>query len=117
MPTFEQPEDQFGFLAVKNSVKDRIRQIRPSVSQEPPPNIADIDAAAENVGFVSREAPVHAEYAYRSRKAVREPTIALNMRAPVSLADGFKGFCDENRYSYPEGLAEIMRRAGLFAPR
>ncbi len=35
------------------------------------------------------------------------------MRVPVSLASAFQRFCEENRYSYPEALAEIMRRAGL----
>ena len=35
------------------------------------------------------------------------------MRVPVSLGGAFQRFCEENRYSYPEALAEVMKRAGL----
>lgn len=114
MVTPENTEDAFGFRTVSNSVRDRIRQIKPAAPPGPPPDMAAIDAAAQNVGFVSREVPQLADLAYRSKKSQRsEPTIALNMRAPISLGNTFRRFCEENRYSYPEGLAEIMLRAGL----
>ncbi len=76
--------------------------------------MAQIDAIADNAGFVSREAMQPTAYVYRNSRAQRpEPRIPLNMRVPVSLGGAFQRFCDENRYSYPEGLAEVMRRAGL----
>ena len=114
MSTHEQSEDAFGFGAVSSSAKEKIKHIRPSL---PPANVADlaqIDAIADSAGFVSREAPQVPEYASRSVRAQRpEPRIPLNMRVPVSLGFAFQRFCEENRYSYPEALAEIMRRASL----
>lgn len=113
MPTDEPTEDAFGFGSIGPSAKERLRQIRPAVSPDTPADIAKIDAVADHAGFVSREAPA-AEYVYRSTRQARpEPRNALNMRVPVSLGRAFQRFCEENRYSYPEGLAEIMKRAGL----
>jgi hypothetical protein len=106
--------DPFGFTA-RNTVKEKLSTIRPT----PVPSIPDmarIDAAAENVGFVSREsAPAPAAFpGYPlSTAAVARPTLAINMRVPENVAGAFKRFCTENRYSYPEALEEIMMRAGL----
>ncbi len=114
MSTHEKSEDAFGFGAVRSSAKEKIKHIRPSPPPEDPADMARIDAVADNAGFVSREIPDAQEYSYRSRRAQRpEPRIPLNMRVPVSLGVAFQRFCEENRYSYPEALAEIMRRAGL----
>ncbi len=108
--------DEFGFGSLPASTRDRIRQIKPASPPELPVEIARVDAAAENIGFRSREvAPQPEPYPeFVPRRALRpEPRIPLNMRTPVSLGNAFQRFCEENRYSYPEGLAEIMRRAGL----
>lgn len=114
MHTPETTEDAFGFGSLRGSTKDRIKQIKPSSPPEPPPNLARVDAVADSAGFVSREAPEQGSSSFRgSRSQGPEPTIALNMRAPVSIGQAFQQFCKENRYSYPEGLAEIMHRAGL----
>ena len=107
-------EDAFGFGSVRASSKDRIRSIKPTVPPEPPADLAALDQVAGNVGFVSREAPVEDDlYSRRGRPRGPEPFQALNMRAPASLASAFRRWCEENRYSYPAGLAEIMRRAGI----
>jgi hypothetical protein len=109
----EDPDDAFGFGSFA-SVKDRIKQIRPSISTAPPPDLARIDAVADNAGFVSREANAEPEYPLRNQRYQKpEPRIPLNMRVPVSLGAAFQRFCEQERYSYPEGLAEVMRRAGL----
>jgi hypothetical protein len=114
MPLHEASDDAFGFGAVSNSTKEKIKQIRPSAPPESTADIARIDAVADSAGFVSREVNQHQEYSYRSARAQRpEPRIPLNMRVPVSLGGAFQRFCEENRYSYPEALAEVMRRAGL----
>lgn len=106
-------EDAFGFASV-SSAKDKIRNIRPSLP-DVSVDMTRIDAVADNAGFVSREAGLSpAEYVYRSSRQARpEPRIPLNMRVPVSLGNAFQRFCEENRYSYPEALAEVLRRAGL----
>jgi len=108
-------EDAFGFGSIGTSTKDKIRQIKPSSPPDLPSNMAAVDAAAQNAGFISREAPLASyDSPYRAMKVQRaEPRIPLNLRIPVSVGGAFQRFCDENRYSYPEGLAEIMRRAGL----
>jgi hypothetical protein len=113
MSTLDTEEDAFGFGRASTSAQDKIRQIKPSV----PVTSADmdkIDAVADSAGFVSREFQPPTEYTYRGSRAQRpEPRIPLNMRVPVSLGGAFQRFCEENRYSYPEALAEVMRRAGL----
>ncbi len=107
-------EDAFGFGAMSNSTKERIKQIKPSVPAESAANMAAVDAVADDAGFVSRELVPAAEYAYRNARTQRpEPRIPLNMRVPVSLGNAFQRFCEQNRYSYPEALAEVMRRADL----
>jgi hypothetical protein len=106
-------EDAFGFGSV-SAAKEKIKNIRPSLP-DVSVDIARIDAVADSAGFVSREVvTAPAEYVYRSSRQARpEPRIPLNMRVPVSLGNAFQRFCEENRYSYPEALAEVLRRAGL----
>ena len=105
-------EDAFGFGSVR--AKDKIKQIKPSTPHEPPADFTRVDEIAGMAGFVSREASQLAAAPSRGgRSQAPEPTIALNMRAPVDVGTAFQRWCKENRYSYPEGLAEIMRRAGL----
>lgn len=113
MPTHDAEEDAFGFGQVSISAKDKIRQIKPSVPADAA-DLAKIDAVADSAGFVSRESVLPAEHAYLGFRGKRpEPRIPLNMRVPVSLGGAFQRFCEENRYSYPEALAEVMKRAGL----
>ena len=109
----ETQEDAFGFGALTSNVKDRIKHIKPSVPSQPEENLSKIDAVADQAGFIILEAK-GPDYGYRNLRSARpEPRSAINMRVPVSLAGAFQRFCEENRYSYPEALAEIMKRAGL----
>lgn len=109
-------EDTFGFGT--SAAKDKLKSIRPTIAP-PVPDISKVDAAAEQVGFVSREnapapsaPPVFATYS-APPAPLAVPTIAINMRVPNDVAGAFKRFCNVNRYSYPEALEEIMKRAGL----
>lgn len=113
MSAHEPQEDAFGFGSLASNAKDRIKHIKPSIPSESGGDLSKIDAVADQAGFVSREAP-GPDYGYRNLRATRpEPRSAINMRVPVSVANAFQRFCEENRYSYPEALAEIMKRAGL----
>ncbi len=114
MQQHDHVEDAFGFESVKSSAKNRIKQIRPSLPPELPADFTRVDEIAGNAGFVSREAPFGTDTTpRRGRPRAQEPFEALNMRAPSSLANAFRVWCLENRYSYPAALAEIMRRAGI----
>ena len=104
-------DDAFGFGAV--STKDKVKNIRP-ISPELAVDMGRVDAVADHAGFVSRETANAPGYVYQGKRQARpEPRIPLNMRVPVSLGNAFQRFCEENRYSYPEALAEVMTRAGL----
>ncbi|AXC16446.1 hypothetical protein ACPOL_7256 (plasmid) [Acidisarcina polymorpha] len=105
--------DAYGFG--RSKIREMIKEIRPAAPPDVPRDMAVVDAAAESAGFVSREATFGSEgLGYRPLRVQRvEPRIPLNMRVPISIGEAFQRFCEENRYSYPEGLAEVMRRAGL----
>lgn len=114
MSTLDERDDSFGFGSLRAVAKDRIRYIKPTGPKEDVADTTRIDAVAENAGFVSREAPDLMDTPVAFGRAKRpEPRSALNMRVPVSLGHAFQRFCEENRYSYPEGLEEIMKRASL----
>ena len=107
-------EDAFGFESRRESARERVRNIKPSQPPVPPEDLSLVDEIAGNAGFISREAPLRAETAFRrGRPRFSEPSEALNMRVPASVAAAFRRWCEENRYSYPAALTEIMRRAGI----
>jgi hypothetical protein len=110
--------DEFGFRA--NAVRDKLRNIRPSVPPTAITDMATVDAAAERAGFISRERAEQPppEYpSYRAPSAAPQAVLLpINMRVPDTVAAVFKGFCKDNRYSYPAGLEEIMKRAGMLKP-
>jgi hypothetical protein len=114
MSSHEQLEDAFGFGSIRSAAKDRIRSIKPSSPPDSTVDLARVDRVANSVGFVSREAQIDEDsFNRRGRPRGPEAFQALNMRAPASLAIAFRRWCEENRYSYPAGLAEIMRLAGI----
>ena len=114
MNTPDHPEDAFGFGAVRSTAREKIKNIKPAAPPEAPADMTSVDHVANSFGFVSREAAPDEEfYSRRGRPRGPEPFQALNMRAPASLASAYRRWCEENRYSYPAGLAEIMRRAGI----
>lgn len=111
-----QPEegDPFGF-STRTATKEKLRTIRPMPAPSIP-DMAKVDAAAESAGFMSREstpAPTVSPAYLQPSPPVGLPTLAINMRVPQDVAKAFKRFCTENRYSYPEALEEIMKRAGM----
>lgn len=73
------------------------------------PSDAVVDQAGDRAGFVSRE-PVERIY---KQERTKEPTTPLSMRPTISVANRFITWCKRERFSYPEGLAELMRRAGI----
>jgi hypothetical protein len=107
-------EDVFGFANAKQSTAERIKAIRPD-KIENEINIEDIaraDAAGERVGFKSRENNEQI-IAIRRRRKELGPTTAINTRAPQYVAIPFISFCESNRFSYWEGIQELMKRSGL----
>ena len=109
MSTFDQPSDAYGFV---QSARDKIRNIQPS-SAPPVPDLQKVDEVRERVGFVSREGQTGSASNPNGPQPLRRPTVALNMRVPLDVANTFTQFCRKERYSYPEGLEEILKRAGL----
>lgn len=80
---------------------------RPKAADDETP--ASADAVAEKAGFVSRE-PV--ERVTRVRKSA-EPTDTAYIRAPISVINRLKTYCNENDLSYGQALEEMMRKAGI----
>jgi hypothetical protein len=75
---------------------------------DPQPHDDRVDDAADRHGFVSREP---AEQPFKREKI--GPTVTLHTRAPLRVATPFQKFCDANRFSYWEGIEELMKRAGV----
>jgi hypothetical protein len=106
-------EDTFGFAKTKSSTADKLKAIRPEAPPSAPVPLARVDAAGEALGFRSRERAGQGVY---RRKREIGPTIAINMRAPERVAIPFIQFCEGNRFSYWEGIEELMKRADLIEP-
>ncbi|MFL5251461.1 MAG: hypothetical protein ACJ8AI_00945 [Rhodopila sp.] len=71
---------------------------------------AKVVAAGAQIGFVNRDPdPIEMDI---ETKQTLGPVVMLTMRAPVRVARQFKQFCKVNRYSYWEGIEELMKRAG-----
>jgi hypothetical protein len=102
--------ETFGFPKRK-VLSEKLGAITPSSAGAAPP-IEQVDSAGERHGFVSREPEVQ----LRRRKPV-EPVVTLHTRAPLRVALPFQQFCEKNRYSYWEGIEELMMRAGVHPQR
>nr|WP_294564196.1 hypothetical protein [uncultured Rhodopila sp.] len=83
----------------------KLDAIAPSADRHPPDD--RVDAAASRHGFVSREP----EEPFKRERI--GPVVTLHTRAPVRVATPFQRFCDANRFSYWEGIEELMKRAGV----
>ncbi len=57
------------------------------------------------LGFQTREAPRRR----RRSTAIPAPTDQLNLRAEIADIDRFLEWCEQNRYSYREGFAKLVR--------
>ena len=71
------------------------------------------DAAAERLGFTSREPE---ERVFR-RERDGEPSVSLNMRVKLSVSNAFVKYCQENNLSYPQALTKMMRDLGIHDPK
>jgi hypothetical protein len=87
---------------------DRLREIAPDTPANEP-SADQVDAVGARHGFTSREP---AERIYKN-DASKEATVPLSIRPPLSVANRFIAFCKHHRYSYWEGLAELMRHRGI----
>lgn len=105
-------EDAFGFSDARKATAEKIKRIQPSAGEDKPTLLDRVDAAGEALGFTSREQQRPKPPLPRRRRDIG-PTIAINMRAPERVAEPFIQFCEDNRYSYWEGVEELMRRAGI----
>ena len=68
-------------------------------------DLQEADRAGERLGFSSRQGPVRR----RKRQPIEEPVDQLNLRAAVADINAFVGWCEDNRYSYREGFAELVK--------
>ncbi|MFL5284039.1 MAG: hypothetical protein ACJ8AW_24355 [Rhodopila sp.] len=87
-------DDDFGFTSTPQDIEELRRA----------------DQAARVLGYASREAtdpppPVQ-------RKTLG-PVEIVTIRAPITVSRTFKRWCEENRYSYWEGIEALMQRAGV----
>lgn len=84
-------------------------------ANETPPSLpyddAGVVAAAAQIGFVNRDPGPELEPDIETRQTLG-PVVMMTMRAPVRVARRFKAFCRANRYSYWEGIEELLNRAG-----
>ncbi len=94
---------------IKGGLNRRISQIPTGGGHDDGGLTEAADAAGERRGFASREAAPRR----RKRQTRSEPTDQINIRAAIPDLDRFVEWCDVNRYSYGEGLRELLRRAGI----
>jgi hypothetical protein len=99
--------DTFGFPKRRN-LSEKLDAIAPRADADPPVPVERLDDVAARHGFVSREP----ETPFRREKSIG-PTVTLHTRAPVRVATPFQRFCEAHRYSYWEGIEELMKRAGI----
>jgi hypothetical protein len=99
--------DTFGFPK-RRGLTEKLGAITPKADAETTVSIDRLDDAAAKHGFVSREPET-----LFTRKKVVGPVVTLHTRAPVRVATPFQRFCEANRYSYWEGIEELMKRAGV----
>lgn len=92
----EGPRFGFGDLA----------DIAPGPLNPEPEEARRVDAAAERLGFTSRQTPVRR----RKRQPIEEPTDQINIRATIADINAFVEWCEKQRYSYREGFGELVKR-------
>jgi hypothetical protein len=99
--------DTFGFPKRRN-LSEKLGAIAPSTDADMVVSVDRLDDVAARHGFISREP----EAPFKRDRTVG-PTVTLHTRAPVRVATPFQRFCEANRYSYWEGIEELMKRAGI----
>lgn len=86
-------EDDFGFTSTSQDIEELRRA----------------DQAAKALGYVSR-GPIEPPPVQRKTLG---PVEIVTIRAPIAVSRTFKRWCEENRYSYWEGIEALMQRAGV----
>ncbi len=104
-------DDSFGFSAAKKTTSEKLKNIVPDERPSNVASLAKVDAVGDALGFRSREDA--RGHTVRRRKREIGPTVAINTRAPERVAEPFIRFCEDNRFSYWEGIEELMKRANL----
>lgn len=104
-------DDTFGFSAARKTTSEKLKTIVPDERPSHTASLAKIDAVGDALGFRSREDA--RGRTVRRRKREIGPTVAINTRAPERVAEPFIRFCEDNRFSYWEGIEELMKRANL----
>ena len=99
--------DTFGFPK-RRGLAEKLGAITSSTDGETTIPVDRVDDAAAKHGFVSREP----ETPFKREKTVG-PVVTLHTRAPIRVATPFQRFCEQNRFSYWEGIEELMKRAGV----
>jgi hypothetical protein len=99
--------DSFGFPK-RRGLADKLSAITPRTDTQTAVPIDRLDEAAAKHGFISREP----ETPFKRERNIG-PVVTLHTRAPVRVATPFQRFCETNRYSYWEGIEELMKRAGV----
>lgn len=100
-------DDTYGF----GGTRKKLANITPRPPRDVhPESLRKTDAASIEAGFVPREAG--ARTAPRRQRSVG-PTMTINTRVPVEIAERFIAFCDDNRLAYWEGIEELMKRTGI----
>jgi hypothetical protein len=99
--------ETYGFPKRKG-LSEKLGAITPSPASDTAPPLERVDSAAAKHGFISREP----EVPFKREKTVG-PVVTLHTRAPVRVATPFQRFCEANRFSYWEGIEELMVRAGI----
>jgi hypothetical protein len=90
--------------------------IAPAPSATAPPLFSQSEArAASSFPSAEQAVPASEPFVYVPQRRSRnfESPKSINMQVPRALRNVFVKFCDVNRYTYPEGLEELMIRAGL----
>lgn len=101
--------DTFGF-PMRRGLTEKLGAITPKADSDSGSTapLDRLDDVAAKHGFMSREP----EVPFKREKTVG-PAVTLHTRAPVRVATPFQRFCETNRYSYWEGIEELMKRAGV----
>jgi hypothetical protein len=87
----------------------KLASVKPAAEPVPEIPLEKEDAIAERHGFVSREPVVRVEKV-RKKNQIQD---TVYVRGPIELTNRFKEFCNENGFSYGEGLEAIMKRAKI----
>lgn len=93
-------------------MNDKLQRIPSNKGASAPQDDSQVVAAGAQLGFVNRDPATDSDLDIDSRQTLG-PVVMMTMRAPVPVARKFKQFCRTNRFSYWEGIEELLKRAGV----